>query len=134
MRISLRRRVAQMTEWLRRNHPTPYPVVVRWTPKVASDPGDPPETRKIGDFAECYWQRPNIVIRLSSRRCRAFSAASETLLHEWAHAQTMPNERVSRHPARSHEEHPDEWALAYGKLYRAWVDDGGCVESRRIEI
>lgn len=134
MKTPLRKRLQQMAEWLRANHPTPYPVVVRWTPKIASDPSDPAELRKIGDFAECYWSKGRVIIRLSSRRCRSFHVASDTLLHEWAHAMTMPNSRLERHPARSHSHHGDDWALAFGRCYRSWVDEGGSDASKKIRV
>ena len=107
-----------MEIWLNSNHPTPYPVRVRWVKKIAADRGSPPWHVKIGDVGECYWADGKITILLSARLCRTYMVATETLHHEWAHAVVMKNARVHNHPANTKEEHPDEWALAYGKIYR----------------
>lgn len=129
---TVRQRIAQMVTWLEANHPTPYPVEVKWVPKIAAARDDSPAARKAGYVGSCYWDRGKIRIRLSTRLCgRSFGVAYDTLRHEWAHAVVMPNERVYRHPARNKSEHPDEWGVAYARIYRGWVDEGGHEESKR---
>lgn len=125
MRVNLKQRVAQVEAWLREHFPTPYPVIVRWSPRIAGD-----------CFGDCYWSSPNVVVRLSGRRCRERAIAIETLLHEWAHAIVMPNERLHRQLKRcgALQEHPDEFWIAYGRIYRLYYDLGGCEESQRTEV
>ena len=133
---TVRHRILQQTAWLRENFATPYPVVVEWAHKIAADPKDRPAIRESGYVGECYWRSPVIAIRLSKRLCRTLVVAQDTLNHEWAHAIVMPNQRVHAHRVRQGDtpEHPDEWALAYGRIYRAWIDDGGSDEARRLRV
>ena len=133
--LTIRERTLQCERWLRANYPTPYPVVVRWVAKVPADPGDPPTSRARGYLGDCYWVRPNTVIRLSRRRCRETWIAVETLMHEWAHAVVMPNDRVWKAQQRHGrcEEHPDEFGLVANRIYRAWYDEGGALEASASE-
>ena len=127
--LTVRKRLLQMETWLRAHFPTPYPVVVKWVPKIAAGRDEPAYIRRSGHVAECYWHKPNIVIRLSTPLNRIRQVAVDSLMHEWSHAVTMPNDRMHR-LSSYRQEHPDEWALVYGRIYRNWVDNGGSDESR----
>lgn len=73
----------------------------------------------------CYKTgRAEFLIQVSPKL--KWSWAIETLLHEYAHAMTWP----AAHREGYADEHPDEWGLAYARLYRAFTDDGGMIESR----
>jgi hypothetical protein len=114
-----------LEEWLRENYPTPYPVEVRWSSKIAADRNEPSSVRRRGYFGECYWVEGKTIIRLSKLRLRQVSFVVDTLQHEWAHAMTMPNSRVEKalESRGKNHEHPDEFWLALGRIYRAWWDD-----------
>jgi hypothetical protein len=129
-------RTRQMEVWLNQYFPTPYPVVVRWTKKIAADKNDSPQIKKVGYYGECAYVKPNAVIRISFRLNREVSIAVETLMHEWAHAVVMPNERVwrKREKVGASQDHPDEFWLAMGRIYRAWYDEGGDEESRKFDF
>ena len=58
------------------------------------------------------------LVRIDSRL--TWIEGLDTLLHEWAHVLSWHNEP----------HHSDEWALAYGRIYRAWHEDNGWKESR----
>lgn len=124
-RETIKERAAQVERWLREHFPTPYPVVVRWAARIADDA-----------YGECYWDSSisSIVIRLSRRRCRDRDLANSTLMHEWAHAVVMPNDRLYRSLDRrgAVQEHPDEFWLARGRIYRLFHDLDGHEESRRL--
>jgi len=135
VRVNIRGRIRQMEIWLNKKFPTPYPVIVRWSKKIAADKNDPPPVKKVGYYGECFYMRPNVIIRISSRTNREICIAMDTLMHEWAHAMVMPNDRVWRRMERSGavQEHPDEFWIAMGRIYRAWHDDGGHEESKLYE-
>lgn len=127
MSDTIKSRVREVRDWLESNFVTPYPVRVKWVRKISGDEGEPESVLESGHYGECLWEYPNTVIRLSVLQCDRVELAIETLLHEWAHAMVMPNARVwSVLEKRGElEPHPDEFWLAYGKLYRAWYDQGG---------
>lgn len=124
-----------MVVWLEENHPTPYPVIVKWVPIVRADDDEPALIKRGGYFGETYWcvDRKKIVIELSRKRCRELVHMAETLLHEWAHAMTMPNDRLYRKNKR-HMPHGPAWGLAYSEVYTNWHDEDGASESREIEV
>ena len=94
--------------WLRRNFAPNAAVKVR---RVRG------YIKKRGCFGECfmyvddeYITRCNIYIE----RNMSLSMQRETLLHEWAHSLTLFGNDT--------DEHGDEWALAYGRIYRLFVE------------
>lgn len=98
----------QRTEgWLRASYPTPYPVVVRYNQVIADDL-----------LGETYRRERKLFIRVS-RSCTRREAI-ETLLHEWAHAVTWPNDRLMR--CGKDPDHSDEWGLAWTRIYRNFFD------------
>lgn len=107
-------RINQVSDWLRDNFPTPYPVTVR-TPRVIAP------KRNLG---ETYREGRRIIIRICLRKGIPRYVMIETLLHEWAHACSMKHDCLEG-PRLSHGAHDDEWALSYGKVYRKFMDDGG---------
>ena len=120
--------VEEIFDWLVQTFPTPYPVELRWQ-KVISygslGKKVPKRVREKGIFGECWRDGKKIVIVLSKRRCRFSTVAEETLLHEFAHA-------VATRPYRQEKyreiDHDDEWALAYGRIYRAFLQKEGLDE------
>ena len=134
--ITMKKRLKQMEVWLNQNFPTPYPVVVRWAHKIAADKGAPPRVKAIGYYGDCAYVSPNIVIRISKRTNRDINTALETLMHEWAHACVMQNNRVWSRLSEDEqsEEHPTEFSLAYGKIYREWYDNEGSEEAFEIKL
>lgn len=134
MHITLKNRIKQVEMWLNENFPTPYPVVVKWCPKIAADKHESAAVKRIGYYGECGYSDRTIVIRISSRKNRSIDSALDTLLHEWAHAVTMPNERVWRRleKAGNVQEHPDEFWLMLGRIYRSWHDEGGWSDSKKF--
>jgi len=89
-----------------------------------------------GHFAECYYEHPIIVIRLSKRKNRDISIALDSLLHEWGHAVTMMNSRMHNRMEKSGllQDHRDEFWVVFGKIYRAFYDEGGVLESRNYVL
>ena len=109
-----RGRLRQVENWLRANHPCDRPVVVRISTGVRPH------------AAETAREGRQYVIRLGRDAFRRWGAdLAEVLIHEWAHARVW----------RTHREndvenyHDDEWAIAYGKLYREFFDRGGDIDS-----
>jgi hypothetical protein len=115
--IPSRKRVKQLELWLRKNFPTPYPVVVH--------------VEKISDnvYGECYKWTGNVTIRINKNIPKAEQLHS--LIHEWAHAMTWPNRKLEK---SGRPEHPDEWGLAYAKIYRQCFDEGGFLISANLKL
>lgn len=124
--IPLRERLRQVEDWLREHFPTPYPVIVR-VERMAQSPDD---TEYDG---ECYRLGNGIRIRLhkwwkgdgSGLSDTEHHHISECLRHEWAHAMTAIPIRMERKLKQGHSHHPDEFWLAYGRVYRKWMDGRG---------
>lgn len=130
MRRTTAQRVAQCEGWLRQNFKPPrgYVVRVRWYPKLVDKERNERGEREELQGRHYSWERKH-EIQLSRRLNRRVDDALETLLHEWAHVLVA---RVSRDVEDV--EHPDEYWLAYGRIYREWFDCGGWDESHAIEV
>lgn len=128
-----RARVAQAAAWFAEHHPAPYPVTVRWSPRIAPDPTDEltKRERELGDFGEAWIEGRRCHIRLSARRSPSVAIALEALMHEWAHLVSAKHGVLER---RRRSAHDDEFWLAYGRLYRAFMEDGGEGESERYPV
>jgi hypothetical protein len=118
-------RVHQVARWLAAEFQTPYPVTVRCVKKIAADRGDSWIIRKTGYYGENYRVGRQIIIRIAVRPSINRCTILDTLLHEWAHAVTMRHDVIEGRRVE-HGGHDDEWGLAHGKIYRCFVDDGGC--------
>jgi len=81
--------------WLRAQFPPRYPTTVR--------------RKSITDYANTTFD--NCRFRIVIDRDAAPAEALDALLHEWAHCLTWHGNDVDNHG--------DEWALAYGRIYRA---------------
>ncbi len=121
-------RLHQIARWLAVTFPTPYPVTLRCVKKIAALPGSTPIEKKQGDAGENYREGRKIVIRVAVRPGTQRAFVVDSLLHEWAHAVTMRHDVIEGRRTE-HGGHDDEWGLAYGKIYRRFVDDGGCEAS-----
>jgi len=97
MHLNNRQRWLRTIAWLRRNHPTRYPVTVR--------------SVNIIDQAECTLRTRRFWIIVDSDRCMALRI--DSLLHEWAHALTWWGTDA--------DDHGPEWGLTYARLYREWL-------------
>jgi len=112
-----RGRLRQIEKWLRQEFPTPFPTWVRVV-KPYKDLG----------HGESYRLGNKLFIVLS--RSLTWHYAIDTLLHEWAHAvcSTFDHVEADKPP------HDDQWALTYGKIYRAFFDNGGWIDSRYFPV
>lgn len=113
---------ADLFAWLVATFPTPYPVTLRWRGRISFG-GEgrhlPKRTRARGIFGVTWFYGRRIEIWLSRRRCRSGALAEDTLIHEYAHAVTLRHDRIERHREADHD---DEWALAYGRILRAYLE------------
>ena len=100
----------QVANWLRHEFPAPHPVDLRV--ENLTLPRKPIEYGEAGKVGRRF------LVRLDPRQ--TWLNGLDTLLHEWAH--------VLSWQAQLH--HGDEWALAYGRLYRAWHEEDGWKESK----
>ena len=104
-------RLNQVHRWLQAVFPTPYPTAL----KVITLPR--------GDSGDCTRQGRQFTIRIHNKLL--WTSAIEILLHEYAHAMSWPMGKLADHEP----DHNDAWGLAYAKLYRAFQEEGGDVES-----
>ena len=109
-------RIGQIVRWLQARHPTPYPVTVRVVRL--------PLEGRTYSFGDCVWRAKRFYIRVEARHPLAVQV--DTLLHEWAHAVAHPFAALWS----STPDHGETWALAYGRIYRDFHDEGGAVASR----
>ncbi len=101
----------QTERWLRANFPTALPVRVR-------------VCRLAGGLLGVTNRRPRyFTISIERLILPSMQIPHEVLLHEWAHAFTWRPHLEGDPVWEVH--HDDEWALAYGRIYRAYFDDGG---------
>jgi len=122
-------RLLQIARWLAAEFPTPFPVVVRCPKKIAADPGDKPSIRLTGYYGYTVRIGQKIHIRIAVRPGINLWIQIDTLLHEWAHATTTRQSKIE--DARlAHGAHDDEWALAFGRIYRRYYDDDGSEDSK----
>ena len=116
MESTRRGRTFQVFRWLYSEFPPPYPTElhirnsVRWRQRKCA--------------GETSWQASRLTVDLDGRL--TWMDAIETLLHEWGHVASW--QQVCIEWDRPH--HDDEWALMYGRIYRAYHDDDGRVRSR----
>lgn len=117
--MTVEQEMAELFDLLVATYPTPYPVTLRWQGRISYGRGASRLIRERGIYGDCYRIGRRIVIRLSRRRCRSYGMAVNTLLHEYAHAMTTRHDRVERHRETDHD---DEWALAFGRVYRTCAE------------
>lgn len=84
--------------WLRREFPLPKKVQVRQV-----------DIKELQGSCELVGQC--FKIQICKRQC--YNLRLDTLLHEWAHAQTWNGNDT--------DDHGSEWGLAYARLYRAYL-------------
>ena len=125
------KRIHQIARWLssQPSFETPYPTSVRVVGRreLKIDPADASDSTETHLCGDCARTDDKIYIRLGSWLHRG--EAIETLLHEWAHAATMREGRIEdlRLEMGAHD---DEWAIVYGRIYRAFNDQEGWLVSR----
>jgi hypothetical protein len=100
-----RRRLKRLIEWLRSEYPTPFPVRVSLT----RIPG-----HRIHRTDGVATRKGNALYILVDNRL-TWAEMVEVVSHEWAHCVTWRHESLER---LRDADHDDEWALAYGRIYR----------------
>lgn len=109
---STRDRVRQVLNWLRAEYPTRYPVVLTFRRLAEGEKG-----------GECDLRRRRFHIAITPGL--GWYESIELLFHEYAHALTWHYSAAPDQP-----DHPDEWSLAFGRLYRRFHDENGYMDSR----
>ena len=125
---SNRDRVLQIARWLAVEFPTPFPVTVKITKKIAASRSAPVLDRQIGDSGETCQDGRRIFIRVAVRPSIPRGESNHTILHEWAHAATIRHANIEMERV-SCGGHDDEWALMYGRIYRRFYDEDGWKDS-----
>ena len=120
-------RVVQVTKWLRENFATAYPVKVQIFKQLPFDKSEDisglsAPDRKRGYHAWCIKKKGRFLIALNDSALQTMAEMTETLIHEWAHA---VSEKFSRLEERRASAHDDEFFLTWGRIYRAWGEQGG---------
>ena len=121
----LGQRIAQVSNWLREAHAAPFPTSVRWRHSIVWVDPNRIEHELLGCTTV---ERRTITIDLSRQELRTFEYARDILLHEWAHGVCTTYAHVE---AKRESEHDDQWALAYGRIYRSYYEQGGHEECAR---
>ena len=115
---SLKGRLEQVHRWLHREYLTPHPTTftTSWQDR----------RRKDSDDGGCYrWGR---AIHIDVNLNQPWTTALDALLHEYAHALVWPRAHLEDYQ----KDHGEEWALAYGRLYRRYNDEDGAEESQYL--
>ena len=106
-------RLKQIYRWLVAGYPTPYPTRLKLTRG----------TRRRSDLGCVTLERRKLVVCIDIKY--PLHVCIDTILHEYAHAISWKH--VSMDPYMF--DHSDEWGLAMAKVYRAFNDEGGDLES-----
>ncbi len=101
MKLTKRQKWFRTIIWLKKTFPAQLPITV-CTCKIEKD---------IFGTTECN----EIIFIIKMNTGVSFSIKLETLIHEWAHA-------ISWFGAGHKEEHPDDWGLAYARIYRTFLE------------
>ena len=109
-----RARYQQVLNWLQERFPVKYKVRLRIEDLGRSEQGHAVRSGRNGFILRIHRTLPRWL-------------ALDTLLHEYAHVMTWPEAM----PTKGHTIHSDEWALAFARVYRLYVDEEGDVESRQ---
>lgn len=131
-----RDRAYQCEQWLREKFPTAFPVKVVWR-KYCSG-WDRSELKRMtkreripGIHAWCLKDGPKFTIALSSRVCSTIYESIDVLLHEWAHAVSFKYAKLEKLRVS---EHDDEFFLTWGRIYRAWNEEGGAEDADKYKF
>lgn len=124
---NLHERAYQIADWLSEHFPLPHRLRLRWLPKIADPDAKYASVRAMGHCAQSYFQGRMCCIDLSKRCIDRVVVLMDVMPHEWAHLRSVKYGRLER--MRPEERHDDEWALEYGRIYRAFIDAGGAEES-----
>ncbi len=100
-----------LTRKLRKRFPPEYPVKMRRL-DLGEDKKAPSGYCQLANEGKARGKRYFTII---VNKRRTWSMQFDTILHEWAHALTWENP--------TSQDHSRYWAEAYGKLYRAMVED-----------
>jgi hypothetical protein len=90
--------------WLRKAFPTKKPVKTRRLTGI----------KRAKDYRGVCWLEQNKYFVIHVNRSCSFATQVDILLHEWAHALTWFGS--------DNDDHGDEWALAQGRIYRAFLE------------
>lgn len=125
----------QCEAWLHELFPAAYPVRVRFVKYLAPVPEDMPFMTKrdieLGICGDCTKGRKKFTIRISLRACYTISEVVECVIHEWAHAVAA---KYAAMEIRRLSDHDDEYWIIYGRIYRAWHEREGWVNSGRYIV
>ncbi len=130
MSQSNRERLEQVSRWLAKEFPTLHPVTLKFPKKIAALPGAGAIERRTGDAGESYRDGRRIIIRIAVRSGLRRSDLIETLIHEWSHAASMRHQSMEDKRRETCGGHDSDWAMMYGRIYQAFVDDSGSEDSK----
>ena len=111
-------RLEQVARWLKEEYPTPHPVLIKF--------GTRDHRAKDTDGGGCQRVGREIIIDIDTSQL--WTAAVETLLHEWAHAVIWPHAHLEDYQV----DHGIEFSLKFGEIYRRFNDEDGCEESQLL--
>ena len=101
MKLTNRQKWLRAIMWLKNTFPAQKPVSVK-TRKID------PDTLGATEFAGAK-------LKVEINVDQNFQIKMEVLIHEWAHV-------ISWFGAGHEEEHPDDWGLAYARIYRKFLE------------
>lgn len=117
-------RSRQILAWLKHEWPCGRPVELRWVKEIAED-GEQycaETTRTTGSRV--------LLITLSKRKCRAWDATAETLIHEYAHILTWGPASLEHHTRC--DDHPVWFYACEGELLNVWNHHHGWEHSKEF--
>ena len=129
-------RMIQVTKWLRTNFATAYPVKVPPFPLFPFSPSSSLSflsSPSLPLFSPSFFLPPHFLfpIHINDSALQTMAEMTETLIHEWAHA---VSEKFSRLEERRVSAHDDEFFLTWGRIYRAWMEQGGAEDACKYKF
>ena len=111
-------RMVQLVQWLSVEYPFGRKVLVRWRSRLGTAGDEYGITYRVGKRIEIY---------LSRYKCRRYSDAIDTIIHEWVHAMHWPMANAEYIPEHRH--HPPAFWAQYGEIIDRWSHQGGADEA-----
>lgn len=121
---TVKQRSKQVLAWCKDIRPCGRPVEIKWVRWTGK------ETKN--DFALVCRVGNKLVIKMNTPKCRTYSTAIDTVIHEYVHCLTWGMAKVEEND-KVPEHGPGFWA-EFGVLDELWSVHGGQVDSKEYDF
>lgn len=126
---NVKERCNQVLNWLEEEWPCGRDVRLRWVKEIV-------EKDTTGKAFQCYgetWRDGSrMVIDLSKRKCRRYTDATTTLIHEYVHCMFWGPARLEHDERVNH--HPMAFYVQEGEILDRWNHDHGAEHAGEFDV